>query len=566
MDTASPNGNRGSAEQPVDPRAAAQVVTIRADVLARHGARILDPSTAVRDENGLRPQSTAYRADTLLVPARLLPMLAPAPPGGSQQESDLNRALAPLGVQLTASGNQSGRELPYVNKDRAVPVPLVARADSVGEAAPNPWAALVAVRKFFRGQPARAQEIALDHLLWAASVDTQGAPFTGGGSVSGDQGQAGGLTLFTGSRNPVWVAGGPPYRRPATALASGRRPVVAVLDTGIGRHDWLSVGDRITDPDIVYNPDVPVLDMSADPIVEVSHEFQAELAQHELEVAAGNGTTVDALRRPWEERDIVQPLLGLTDSHAGHGTFVTGLINQTCPEARILMLRMLHSDGFSTEGSFLFALDWLRRRMVSALDRGATDELIDVVSLSLGFYSESATPSQVGKVADAINELTKLGVIVIAAAGNDSTTRPFLPAALGQNNPLLAATGARNASGVTTAAFSNYGTWITRWAPGNALVSTVPVWQGARGPGLATPDGGVGPRWRTAPDDDDLTTGFAVWAGTSFATPVVAGYVASALANDGQVSKADVTERAARALKTADVGLVNKGWQEPSAG
>jgi hypothetical protein len=564
MDTGSPNGNRGSAKQPVDPRAAAQVVAIRADVLARHGARVLDPSTAVRDENGLRPQSTVYRADTLLVPARILPTLQPHLPG--QQESEYDKALAPLGVRLSATGGQSGRERPHVNVNRAVPVPLVARDERVGDGAPNPWAALVALRKFFRDEPERAQDFALDHLLWAASLDTQGAPFTGGGSVSGDQAQTGGLTLFTGSRNPVWVAGGPPVRKPAGALASGRRPVVAVLDTGIGYHDWLPVGDRITDPTVVANPYVVVRDLSTDPIVEVSHEFQAELAQHEQEVAAANGTTVDALGSPWEERDLVQPLLGLTDSHAGHGTFVTGLIHQTCPDARILMLRLLHSDGFSTEGSFLFALDWLRRRIVSALDRGATDELIDVVSLSLGFYSESTTPNQVSKVKDAIDELTGLGVVVVAAAGNDSTTRPFFPAAFGDSNPLLAATGARNASGVTTAAFSNYGTWITRWAPGNALVSTVPVWQGARGPGLATLDGGVGPRWRTAPDDDDLTTGFAVWAGTSFATPVVAGYVATALADDGYVSRADVTERAKRALRTADVTLATKGWQEPSAG
>lgn len=561
MGTGSPNGKQGS----VDPRAAAQVVSVRADVLSRHGARILDPSTAVRDENGLRPLSTAYRADTLLVPARLLPALLPQPPGSSVQESDYEKALKPLGVRLTASRDQGGREHPYVNVNRPVPVPLMAREDTPGDAAPNPWAALVALRRFFRDQPEKAQEIALDHLLWAASLDTQGAPFTGGGSVGDGPGSSGGLTLFTGSRNPVWVPGGPPYRKPASALASGRRPVVAVLDTGIGRHDWLPVGDWETDPDIVKNPDVDVRLMSSDPIVEVSHEFQAELAQHELEVAAANGTTVEALRRPWEERDLVQPLLGLTDSHAGHGTFVTGLIHQTCPEARILNLRLLHSDGFSTEGSFLFALDWLRRRIKSALDNGETDKLIDVVSLSLGFYSESATPTEVGQAKEAIDKLTELGVVVVAAAGNDSTTRPFLPAAFGDANPLLAATGARNASGVTTAAFSNYGTWVTRWAPGNAMVSTVPQWQGARGPGLVTPDGGIGPRWRTTPDDDDLTTGFAVWAGTSFATPVVAGYVASALANDTYVDKANVTERARRALKTADDRLVRKGWQESAA-
>src|SRR2546423_9989510 len=148
MDTGSPNGNRGSAKPPVDPRAAASVVTVRPDVLARHGARVLDPSTAVRDENGMRPQSTVYRADTLLAPARLLPMLMPQP-----HDSDYNKALAPLGVRLVSPGSQNGREHPHVNLDRSVSVPLVAREDAVGDAAPNPWAALVALRKFFRDKP-----------------------------------------------------------------------------------------------------------------------------------------------------------------------------------------------------------------------------------------------------------------------------------------------------------------------------------------------------------------------------------------------------------------------------
>jgi hypothetical protein len=558
MDKGGSNGGR----QSVDPRAAAQVITIRPDVLARHGGRILDPSTAVRDENGQRPLSTAYRADTLLVPARLLPTLRPDLPGG-ERETPYDTALKPLGVRLVPAGNQHEREHPHTNPERAVPVPLVAREDAVGDAAPNPWAALVALRRAFRD---RAHEFALDHLMFAASVDTQGAPFTGGGSVGGDQGQSGAITMFTGSRNPVWIPGGAPHRKPASALSAGRRPVVAVLDTGIGYHHWLSVGDQDPKPyqDTVPNPYLVLRELSDDPIVEVSHEFQAELALHELAVAAANGTTVEALGLPWEERDLVQPLLGLTDSHAGHGTFVTGLVHQTCPEARILNLRLLHSDGFSTEGSFLFALDWLRCRQVAALGSGETDKLIDVVSLSLGFYSESTTPTDVGKVKDAIDELTRLGMVVVAAAGNDSTTRPFLPAAYGQTNELVAAIGARNASGVTTAAFSNYGNWITRWAPGNALVSTVPIWQGARGPDLTTLDGGVGPRFRTAPDPDDLTTGFAVWAGTSFATPVVAGYVAAALGADRYADRADATGRALRALKKADRGLVDQGWQDPA--
>lgn len=156
----------------------------------------------------------------------------------------------------------------------------------------------------------------------------------------------------------------------------------------------------------------------------------------------------------------------------------------------------------------------------------------------------------------------------MAAAGNDSTTRPFVPAALAFNpdgsntgNPLLVAVGALNASGTSVAAFSNEGDWVTRWAPGNAVVSTVPLWQGPEGGGLDTAGDGNPAMRRTAPDPDDLTTGFAVWAGTSFATPVIAGliakHIAGAAAAHGQVERG---ARAAEALAQADQELKERGW------
>jgi subtilisin family serine protease len=247
---------------------------------------------------------------------------------------------------------------------------------------------------------------------------------------------------------------------------------------------------------------------------------------------------------------------------------VTGLIHQMCPDARVLSLRVLESDGLSTEGSVLFALDWLRRRVEDALANNTPDQLVDVVSMSLGFYPETADPADAGQVADAVRRLTDLGVLVVAAAGNDATTRPFLPAALGADvdgangNPLLAAVGALNASGYTTAAFSNDGPWVWRWAPGDALVSTVPIWQGAANPGMATLDsGGVGPRMRTSPDPDDLRTGFAVWAGTSFATPVVAGMLAESFARDPETRKEFGRERAHHAMTLADLRLKDRGWR-----
>jgi hypothetical protein len=517
-------------------------IAIPAEILARHRARVLDPANAVRPKDGTRPMSTVYRSDTLLVPAGDVPALFPDPEGTDQNE--INRELGRIGLELRPSTDENWDGLPA---KLGVPVPLVRRADQPAERAPDPWAALTVLRDALG---ARVQHYGLDHLVMSASLTVEGAPVSHGGSVGGVPVSHGGslgsasVALYTGSRNPVAMLMPQPARPAAKTLAGARRPVVAVLDTGIGPHPWWNEQDE------------------NDPVVEVSQSFQTALAQHEG--TPTSPTEMTPLNHPYEEPNEVEPLLGMIDSHSGHGTFVAGLVHQLCPAAKILSLRVLHSDGFSTEGSLLFALNWLLDRVKS----GKPEQMVDVVSLSLGFYPETAEPAEVLQVLAVIEELTSHGVLVVAAAGNDATTRPFMPAAFARGTgsaangvELLSAIGARNAAGRTTAAFSNWGDWISRWAPGNALVSTVPLWEGGGGAGIVYPDGaGVGPWLRTAPDPDDLRSGFAVWAGTSFATPVVAGLLADALTKDGNCTT-DEVGRAQRALIAADAELARRRWQ-----
>jgi len=545
------NGDRRQDGRPKRNPLIPDAIAIPPEILARHRMRVLDPATAVRPKDGTRPFSTVYRTDTLLVPAGEVESLLPNPDENTQNE--INRELGELGLELRPSTEESWQgAVGRLPANLGVPIPLVRRDDRPADRAPDPWAALVLLRDRF-GR--RVQGFGLDHLVMSASLTVEGAPVSHGGSVGGTPVSHGGsmgsgVALYTGSRNPVAMLMPQPARPAAESLTGRRRPVVAVLDTGIGPHPWWSEQDP------------------GDPIIEVAQDFQDLLGQHE----AGQPTMVEPspLDDPYDVPDEFQPLLGLIDSHAGHGTFVSGLVHQLCPAARILSLRMLHGDGYSTEGALLLALNWLGDRVDDALETGETEKMVDVVSLSLGFYPETADPLQVIQVLAAIDRLTTKGVLVVAAAGNDATTRPFMPAAFGRGAgsasdgvELLSAVGARNAAGVTTAAFSNWGEWISRWAPGNALVSTVPVWEGAAGAGIVYPDAaGLGPRLRTAPDPDDLTSGFAVWAGTSFATPVVAGLLADALATDEYtVEASEGVGRAQRALIAADAELARRRWQ-----
>lgn len=552
MTSAFPNGD---GEQ--DPRPKRKLIpdaiAIPAEILARHRARVLDPATAVRPQDGTRPMSTVYRTDTMLVPAGDIRELQPDPEGNVQGE--INSWLARIGLELRPSTDEDWNQVvDNLPPKTGVPVPLLRRRGEAADRAPDPWAALTVLRD---GLGERVEHYGLDHLVWSSSLTVEGAPVSHGPSVgtpvSHGPSVGGGIALSTGSRDPVAVLMPRPVRPDPSTLAGDRRPVVAVLDTGIAGHPWWD--DQ--------NP--------ADPIIEVSQEFQDLLAAYEVGLPSMVEPT--PLASPYEVADEFEPLLGLFDSHAGHGTFVSGLVHQLCPAAKILSLRVLHSDGFSTEGSIIIALSWLLDRVKS----GKPEKMIDVVSLSLGFYPETADPAQVQQVRTILEELTDLGVLVVAAAGNDATTRPFAPAAWGfgpgsaaSGIPLLSAVGARNAPGYTTAAFSNWGEWITAWAPGNALVSTVPVtWQGAGGASIVYADAaGLGPDVRTAPDPDDLRTGFAVWAGTSFATPVIAGLLAAALSKQESCGADAATEsveldRARRALEAMEAELVSRGWKKP---
>src|SRR5690606_8749674 len=153
-----------------------------------------------------------------------------------------------------------------------------------------------------------------------------------------------------------------------------------------------------------------------------------------------------------------------------------------------------------------------------------------------------------------------LGCAVVCSAGNDATDRPTFPAALynwgdpditlpeaGKLAPHVAI-GALKPNLSSVALYSNIGEWVTAFAPGTSVLSTLPQEiQGGVQPGSRLDLYG---RRRETIDPDDFTGGFAIWSGTSFAAPYVAGLIARELSPvlmGGTAGGVDVTDAATKA-------------------
>ena len=159
----------------------------------------------------------------------------------------------------------------------------------------------------------------------------------------------------------------------------------------------------------------------------------------------------------------------------GHGTMTSGLVHLVAPGAKILPLKAFSADGTGYLSNIVAALYY------------AVQNHANVVNMSFDLSSSSSALNR------AVSYANKAGVVLVAAAGNESTSAAVYPAAINGKVVGIASTTDRD----TRSSFSNYGpadVWIA--APGEYVISTYP--------------GGT----------------YASESGTSFSSPLVAGTVA----------------------------------------
>jgi Subtilase family len=186
---------------------------------------------------------------------------------------------------------------------------------------------------------------------------------------------------------------------------------------------------------------------------------------------------------------------------AGHGTFIATLISQLAPGCRVAVGAVLENSGTGDE--------WCIARRISALATGLRalsgiegDNVrrSSILSLSFGATALDNQPFLLDQV---VRNLQSIGVLVVASAGDAVQTKKVFPAAL----PGVVGVGALGPT--APAPFTNSGPWVTACAPGIELVSAF--------------FGDPGNPWTSGLSKFE---GWAIWSGTSFSAPLVAGALA----------------------------------------
>jgi subtilisin family serine protease len=226
------------------------------------------------------------------------------------------------------------------------------------------------------------------------------------------------------------------------------------------------------------------------------------------------------------------PPFGFLDFGAGHGTFATGVLQQVFPEADLRMYRALDSDGIGSEVDVACA-------MVRAVNDGA-----QILSLSLGSQTFDDGPPVALEVAlEIIAELEQRHgreVLVVAAAGNFGGERKVWPAAFDWRvHPVVAVAGLR--ADLSPSDWSSRGPWVDCSTIAEGVLSTYVEGQESFE---------VDPRPDSFPRD-----AWAVWTGTSFAAPQIAGAVARLCHEEGFTPRAALEELLRRGRRINDFGV-----------
>lgn len=298
----------------------------------------------------------------------------------------------------------------------------------------------------------------------------------------------------------------------------GRKIRVAVLDTGVDvNHPYLAgrIARNETECKILEQYNACLKQENADS--KVCFETYMTVGQNGVD-DDGNGYPADCYG--WSintdsKSNTPDGIIGtpqFTDN-IGHGTHVAGLIASVSDQIEIIPVQVISNAPNQPIRPFSVDLSPSEnngrggfqnpQNLAERVARGiiyAINAKADVINLSIGW--PDGVDSQIMR--DAIAEAQAQGILVVAAAGNDSTQALLRPC----QYPGVICVGATRPDGAM-AYFSNFGYGVDIAAPGVSIRSTIPMnRRSIRIPGLA---------------------GMDELSGTSQAAPLVTGVIADML-------------------------------------
>jgi hypothetical protein len=264
---------------------------------------------------------------------------------------------------------------------------------------------------------------------------------------------------------------------------STSRPILGVVDSGVYwdhpdllANVWLNSGEDINGDGQYTQADINGIDDDGNSYVDdiVGWDF-------------GNSDNDPYEPYPWHGTHVAGCATMASDNGVGGAAVAWG--------ARIMPVKASRDDPNYVVAGY--------SGIVYAGENGA-----GVINLSWGSYYYSSVEQNI------INAIYALGVVIVAAAGNDNISQRLYPGAY-NNVVAVAATGQDD----TKAFFSNYGTWVDISAPGEGIFSTYGQ------------------------------NGFSALDGTSMASPITSGVACLIRAANPSMSNTDVINRL---LATAD--------------
>lgn len=168
-----------------------------------------------------------------------------------------------------------------------------------------------------------------------------------------------------------------------------------------------------------------------------------------------------ASMRPTRNFDFLDDDIDITPNGFAehHGTHVAGIItsqidNQfgiagVCPDCSLISMRITNESG-------LLTTKILARAVAKAVTQGAK-----IVSMSLG------TPQYSQQLDSFFTKLSEAGILFVASAGNAGTTARTYP---GAYTGVISVGASTNTD--ERARFSNYGSWVDIYAPGELIISS----------------------------------------------------------------------------------------------